>query len=351
MGKGSGRWKKVIGRTVLLAFGTIISLALLELATRVVYSRQGMDFGIEMWKYAKILKKRSPNPAMGHEHVPNRQAFLMGAQVAISPQGLRDRDYPMDRDATAYRVLVLGDSTTFGWGVAQEKTYPKVLEQMLNDRPPAGKWRHFEVINTGIGNYNTSQEVAYFHDRGYRFQPDMVLLGFFINDAEETPRPAGNWVSRESCFYTFLTSVGDVFLRRMNWRPGYRDYYSALYEEGQPGWVECQRALKDLADTCRGQRIALHVLIIPELHHLGSAYEFRDVHDKVKRILAAQGVPVIDLLDSFPADHPETFWVSLGDPHPNEKACQIIAQRLYADLWPAKSKAATPKPEGPHPGG
>jgi hypothetical protein len=121
-----------------------------------------------------------------------------------------------------YRILVLGDSTTFGWGVPVEKPYAKLLEQKLNENLRPGGPKRFEVMNTGVGNYNTAQEVAYFKERGRLYKPDMVILGFFTNDAEETPHEKKNWLARESCLYVFLTSAWDGILRQSHWRPDAR---------------------------------------------------------------------------------------------------------------------------------
>ena len=43
----------------------------------------GMQFDLEMWRYAKYIKRQSASPAIGHEHTPNTRAHLMGADVAI----------------------------------------------------------------------------------------------------------------------------------------------------------------------------------------------------------------------------------------------------------------------------
>ncbi len=174
---------------------------------------------------------------MGHEHIPDSEAVLMGVHVKINSAGLRDREFNLTKPQEAHRILVLGDSTTFGWGVPQEKTYPKLLEQKLNASPPTGWPRHVEVVNTGVGNYNTAQEVAYFKERGRLFQPNMVLLAYFINDAEETPRLERGWLARESYLYVFSNSAWDGMLRHMHQRPNFKDYYLSLYEDGKPGWI------------------------------------------------------------------------------------------------------------------
>ena len=57
----------------------------------------GMQFDLEMWRYARAIKRQSANPAIGHEHTPLTRAHLMGADVQISSQGLRDREFSLCR--------------------------------------------------------------------------------------------------------------------------------------------------------------------------------------------------------------------------------------------------------------
>jgi lysophospholipase L1-like esterase len=330
----------LLTRIILLGFVVSLGLVCLEMMTRIIYDRDGMHFGIEMWKYAKKIKRPSPIPAMGHEHTPNREAFLMGVPVKINSAGLRDREFSLSKPKDTYRILVLGDSITFGWGVEEEKTFAKVLESKLNESPLPGWPQHYEVINTGVGNYNTAQEVAFFKERGRLYEPDMVLIAFFINDAEPTPREERNWLARQSSLYVFMASFWDGILRETGFRPPYSDYYRALYEADKPGWIQCQQAFKDLMATCRQEHIDLKVAIVPELHHLDSSYEFPQVHAAIRGLSQEGAAGVIDLLDGLSGQDPPSLWVSPGDPHPNARAHQIIAGQLYEAL------ASGPRPGG-----
>jgi len=190
-------------------FSLVIGLLLVELLTRIIFDHNGMNYGIEMWKYAKLLKQKSQIPQLSHEHKPGTEAKLMGVQVKINSYGLRDHEYKIARPDRTYRILVLGDSMTFGWGTAVENTYPKVLEKLLNDfsRPasnPSNMISKYEVINAGVGNYNTVQEVTYFKERGIHLKPDMVLLGFYLNDAEKTPKPSSGFLREHSYLYVLF---------------------------------------------------------------------------------------------------------------------------------------------------
>ena len=228
----------------IVALVIALSLGALEVATRLLFDRNGMHYGIEMWKYAKTLKRPSENWDIGHEHVPGGEAFLMGVPVVINSLGLREREYSPDKDRDVYRILVLGDSMTFGWGARAEDTYAKRLERMLNGTNAYPDRRRFEVINAGVGNYNTAQEVAYFKSRGIQLDPDMVILGFYLNDAEPTPRANAGFLSRHSYLYVVATSFWDAIERRRGDRQGYREYYLDLYRtddrDGRrvgPRWV------------------------------------------------------------------------------------------------------------------
>jgi hypothetical protein len=180
------RWAKsqVLPALVLLVFSFFAAGLLAELASRWVLD-SGMNFDLEMWKYAKDIKRVSANPEIAHEHTPGTSGFFMGVPVAINSLGLRDREYSLKKPPGSVRVLMLGDSLTFGWGVKVENTPTKILEEMLNRD---GSGRTYEIINSGVGNYNTRMEVAYFLDRGHLLKPDVVVLNYFINDAEPTPR-------------------------------------------------------------------------------------------------------------------------------------------------------------------
>jgi len=95
--------------------------------------------------------------------------------------GLRDRDYPLEKSA-ATRVVVLGDSFTWGWGVNDDEIYTERLEALLLNT---------EVINLGVTAYSTGQELDYFKLKGVPYRPDIVLLAFCLNDFEEVE----NWRS------------------------------------------------------------------------------------------------------------------------------------------------------------
>jgi len=194
-------------------------------------------------------------------------------------------------------------------------------------------YQRYEVINAGVGNYNTVREVAYFKARGIQYNPDMVLLGFYLNDAEGVPKPSTGFLREHSYFYVLLSSGWDALLRAIGRRKGYEDYYLELYSDTNKGWKACRAALEELIRLCQEKHIEFRIVIIPELHSPNAAYAFGRVHTLIRQIGSQHHVSVIDLLPAFKGVDAPSLWVSPGDPHPSAKAHEIIAKALYDREW------------------
>jgi GDSL-like Lipase/Acylhydrolase family len=109
--------------------------------------------------------------------------WFAGVPVRINQLELRDaREYSLAKPPHTFRILVLGDSVTFGHGSVYEHTFPYLLEQQLRSWRPEVNW---QVWNAAVPGYNTSQELAQLLEIGPRFQPDLVIVGFFWNDAAD----------------------------------------------------------------------------------------------------------------------------------------------------------------------
>ena len=108
------------------------------------------------------------------------EGWFAGVPVRINALGSRDaREYTLFKAPNTFRILVLGDSVTFGHGALFETTYPYLVEQRLK------AWRrdvNWEVWNLGVPGYNTADELAYLQEVKSRFQPDLVVVGGFPND-------------------------------------------------------------------------------------------------------------------------------------------------------------------------
>lgn len=325
---------------IALVIGLSVGALLLEATARWILD-DGMDFDVEMWRYARDLKRVSDNPEIGHEHRPGASGRYMGVPVSINSTGQRDRDFSMQKATNVTRILMLGDSVTFGWGVRAEHTPSKLVESLLNSEPSP---KQIEVVNTGVGNYNTAMEVSYFLDKGHQFSPDIVVLNYFINDAEPTPRRK-SFVMEFSQAYVRLASAMDKFSRSFLGGATWLDYYRDLYRAEQPGWIETQKAVERLVDFCRSRDIKLLLVNYPELHETRD-YPFSDVTKAVGGIAGKQSIPFLDLTPTVADLEPTSLWVTPTDAHPNktanERYAEAIASKLRTDfdILPERSAAS-----------
>jgi hypothetical protein len=160
-------------RIVTSLSATLLSMVLLAVA-------------IEIWTRATWNEhKGTPgfflsDPARIQRLSPGYRGWFGGVPVTINRLGFRDdREYALEKSPRTFRILVLGDSVTFGDGSVNEHTYPFLLELKLKAWRPDIDW---QVWNAGVPGYNTSQELAHLLEEGPRFRPDLVVVGFFEND-------------------------------------------------------------------------------------------------------------------------------------------------------------------------
>jgi len=127
-------------------------------------------------------------------------------RMAISRQGLRDKEIAVPKSPNTYRIIALGDSITEGPGVELNGTFVKLLERSLQVENPE---RTIEVVNAGIGDYGTQQELIWLRERGLIYEPDLLILNIYLNDShgfKSLPvmvTTLNNFFSRRSAFYVF----------------------------------------------------------------------------------------------------------------------------------------------------
>jgi lysophospholipase L1-like esterase len=328
---GRPRFRHAAANLALLALAVLFFCGFLELALRVIFARS-LDFSLEMWKYAAQLKRPVADPKLSFAHRPNRSAVLMGVPVSINSHGLRDHEYSEQKPPDVYRILMLGDSTTLGWGVPLDQTVAKILERNLNRAGLPGRSR-VEVLNAGVGNYGTVQEVEHYRTLDRVFHPDLVILEYFINDPEPVPVERSPGLLGRSYLLAFTISRYDSLLRLVGRRPPWYEYYARLYHDGQPGLRAAEDALAELAALTRADGESLLAAILPELHQIAAgSYRFEREQQKIKDALAADGIPTVDLIEGLRGHGPESsLWVTPADPHPNGKANALIAAQV--ETW------------------
>lgn len=336
----SGRW---LGPLVAMAFGFVLFVVVAEGGARLYFSRH-ISYDIEMWRYARELKTVGRTPGLRFEHRPEQRTRLMGVEVTTNSDGLRDRSVSRQSSPGVFRIAVIGDSITFGWGVPQEQTYPQQLEAELNRLRPLGPERTFEVLNFGVGNYNIADAAAMLEHKALSYRPDLVIYGAFINDAE-LPRVDNHpWWMKHSLFAVWVWGRIDGLLRGLGTREDFQTYYLGLYRESGEGRQLVHRQLERMSNLCRQAGVPLLVAFLPELH-ADSEEVFATIQIFYREASRQVGAPFVDLGESLSGESRRRFWVTDDDAHPDAKACGLYAAALARMVENQVRAVAAPTPQ------
>jgi hypothetical protein len=167
----------VLASLALLVTSAILSALLLEFAVRLVIGEQ-VKFPRHVVGAPWGLRYNEPNAVYRHKS-PDVTVWFR-----INSQGMRaDRDYPYEKPAGTKRIISLGDSYTVGFEVDVEETFSSVLERELNARS-----HRVEVLNAGVSGFSTAEQYLYLERELWKYDPDMILVSFFVNDLVDNTR-------------------------------------------------------------------------------------------------------------------------------------------------------------------
>lgn len=172
------RDKRQIFLIIILVLSSILITSLaLEITLRIIgYNPLESILGSK----AEVLRSSTVSER-AYEAVPNVEVTAWGTHIKINSYGFRDKEYDLAKSDGTYRIIVLGDSITFGIGMPFSAVYTEQLEDLF-----ASKRKKVEVLNLSLQGYNTLSEVSTLEQIGLQFQPDMVIVGYCVNDIEPT---------------------------------------------------------------------------------------------------------------------------------------------------------------------
>ena len=173
-----GRMKPLLLRVLAVSIGVAVGLASVELLLRTL---EGASERGDL----RALHVARPDRRWLYGLRPGADVRIQApvdVRYRINDGGFRDRNHPLRKPQGVFRIVALGDSVTFGYGVEEEESYSKQLEAIFARRsaPP-----RVEVLNFGVGGYNAYNEATQFADLGPSYGPDLVMVQFCINDLND----------------------------------------------------------------------------------------------------------------------------------------------------------------------
>ena len=222
-----------LSQPVLAVGGVLAAFLLLELAARLLPPAESL--------YTDYGDTYVCSPTVGWLGRPNYRGVITREEyshpIQFNAYGMYDTGHPTQKPENVFRILWMGDSFAQTLQVAETQTAHQQLEDLLNARLGSAA-RQFEVINAGVIGWGTGQELVYYREQGSHFQPDLVLLLFFMgNDVDDNLPGHALTVDGFNCFAPYFP-VCDGHLDPAPW------YYVPGLE---PAWNRCSAAKKWLA--------------------------------------------------------------------------------------------------------
>lgn len=256
--------------------------------------------------------------------------------------GLRDRDHASPKPPGTTRILLLGDSFTFGCGVPDDTAvFPELLERQL-DAELSRTGRRIEILNGGMPGSLTRDWVQLQERVKDSFQPDITVVVFFLRDGTLTHLIGGffspirtriatrnqeSWLYRSSHLYRLLRDPMD----RRTISDGYANVMQTSYFGRGPQmdeWRQAQANLRTIQAVAARGNSTTALVVFPVLVELNDHYPFKNICDLLVRFGHELGVPTFDLLPAFLGHDGPALWVSPRNPHPNPEAHRIAADAL-----------------------
>jgi lysophospholipase L1-like esterase len=270
----------------------------------------------------------------------------------INGYGLREREEVCGPNPDGQiRVLCIGDSFTFGWGVPVENSWPRLIEKRLREAD-----ERIRTVNCGASGTLYVDEYRFgLENRFYVHEPDAVVVTLCLNDL----LPTSNALAHQEMNLPFLLEhsrfLRDLFqgyalAASMRIDPE-RDLVRELLDltpevaalvapwaaapaaPGQAGmWAGggVQRDLLAMRDWCRERELPFGVVIWPYFQGLGADehYPFATIHELVGAYCADQDISFLDLLPVFDGHDTPELWVSPADYHGNVQAHALAEPKL-----------------------
>jgi lysophospholipase L1-like esterase len=313
----------VLRRLALIAAGVLVAALLVELALRIVdtvpevanplYSFHDSD-PVLGWRGKADVRLRFRRPEFD-------------TLVEHGPDGWR-RPVPQPPAGAAHRVLVLGDSFTWGWGVGQGEVFTDRLQQRL---PPS-----VAVINRGVNGFGTAQEYLLLQRELAEHRYDAVVLMFFYNDLaddvdskngrrplftldgdallprNQPPRPLMSPLQRffkdHSRAFQLLDFGLDQLTRRLEGEgsdSAAPPASTAVDYRTLPGAAVTMRLLAEMHRAATAHGAELVLVYIPQRSESEQPTapdpQAHAVHEMVRAVAAREGLQLVDLTEPFRA--------------------------------------------------
>ena len=248
-----------------------------------------------------------------------------GVRWHTNSQGMRDRDYAVNKPPRTFRIALVGDSIGAGWGIDVEERFESILERVWTSRASAGSGMAVEIFNCAVPGHSPGQRWQHFSQIGWPLKPDMVIYESNAADVGWDERRLRFLLARgigwDSPIYHLALERAGI---ERSLSPD--DYKRALRPRH---WDILGNVYQTMAADCQSRGVPIIWILLPRVGRPGDHDEERALAQTAR----AAGVSrVVDVTDAYAGLDPARLAVDSRDFHPNALAHQKLAERLDAAM-------------------
>lgn len=317
---GSERRNEILSNLLLLATTLTIFLIIAELSVRFIYQDITTTGDYSSYFTHRWISKHPP---------------------VINELGFREREIPKKKADDVYRIIVVGDSYTYGQGILDDARFTNIIERDLNATGNIN--RTYEVLNFGKPGAATIDHIG-FLPAIFGLNPDFILLQWLPNDVEGNdlsarPQPyrlipsdyLSEWLHKNSALF-YLVRTGWVMLQtKLGVAESYKD--SMMKRFADPRSKESLRADRELNEfilRVKDAGIPVAIVMFPFLGEGDSvdSFPYGFLIERVIKTCRRQEIQCLDLRSVLAGIPPGKRMLHQFDAHPSPLTNEVAAEAI-----------------------
>jgi lysophospholipase L1-like esterase len=302
------------------------------------------------------------DPEIRYTPLPNQRGWIDDGFVTTNSLGFRGPETTLPKPPHRFRIVAVGDSVTFGFGVNDRETFCAQTEALLRERMPGVD---LDVVNIAVPGFDTRQEVVLLRRTVSQLEPNLVLVGLYSNDIPDAledgtggttvaaPRAGTNQPLQMNAA---PTSWWDIHLRKSRAVYTIGRALRRFAHKGEWGmsrftmeldilegrdtpqldeaWGRVSRQFDELHSLAAVHGFAVGVVVLPPREQVSGLYPHARYQDRVRPMAESEGFFVIDPLPALTASpvRKDRLFVAYDRNHPSGEGHRLIAQAIVDDL-------------------
>jgi len=311
------------------------------------------------------------DPEIRYIPLPNQHGWIDDGLATTNALGFRGPNPAAPKPHDLVRVVAVGDSVTFGFGVNDDDTFCVQAERLLRARHTGA---HVEFVNLAVPGYDTRQEVTLLGRHLQDLRPDVVLVGFYSNDVPDSleDNQSGTTVAKPAAAGQALhmnaapTSWWDIQMRKSRAIYTVGRAFRRLTHSGEWGmsrfameldilqghdtpqldaaWKRVEKQFGALREMSVANHFSVGIVALPPKEQVVGMYPTANYQRRLQALAAAHGFFFVDPLPRMVAapGNKDHLYIPYDRNHPTAAGHRLIAETIADD--PTLNELVSGKP-------